>query len=183
MDLQPIILIAFRLGVDAFSVAVGIGASDSKKSWPPVLRLASAFGGFQLIMPVIGRMTGPFVANTIVLNGHWVAFSLLVLVGGKMIWEALRNKKEEKTDWTKGFFLLLLSIATSIAAITFSFDSSNMKLEIILPAITSTTCFLMTIMGMSLGKTLARLFDGKVEIFGGVVLITVAGRILMDHAW
>jgi putative Mn2+ efflux pump MntP len=134
-------------------------------------------------MPVIGRMAGPFVANTVVLNCHWVAIGLLVLVGGKMICEVLRNKKEEKTDWTKGLSLLLLSIATSIAAIAFGFDSSNMKLEIILPAITGTTCFLMTITGMLLGKTLARLFDGKVKIFGGVVLITVAGRILMDHAW
>ena len=92
MSLLTIFLLAVGLGVDAFSVAIGIGASNNKKSWAPVLRLSLAFGLFQFVMPLIGWLAGSTVVDRIQSFDHWIAFALLVLVGGKMIWEGFEKK-------------------------------------------------------------------------------------------
>lgn len=183
MDLLTVFIIAVGLGVDAFSVAIGIGASNVKKSWPPVLRLASAFGIFQFVMPIIGWLAGLTVVNIISDYDHWAAFALLAYVGVKMIREAFQEEKdEEKTDRTTGMPLLLLSIATSIDALAVGFSFSLLKTPIMLPAIIiGMVCFTMTVIGMFFGKGLAKLFGKKVEIFGGVVLIAIGVKILIDH--
>jgi Predicted membrane protein len=183
MDLITIFLLAVGLSVDAFSVAIGIGAAKVKKSWPPVLRMASAFGAFQFIMPIIGWLAGLTIANIIAGYDHWIAFALLAYVGSKMIWDALRREEEKETnDQTKGLPLLLLSIATSIDALAVGFSFSLLKTDIILPAlIIGVVCFLMTATGMLFGKGLARIFGKKVGIFGGVVLIVIGVKILIDH--
>jgi Predicted membrane protein len=122
MDLITIIILAIGLGVDAFSVAIGIGAANTKRSWSPILRLAFAFGAFQFIMPIAGWLAGLTVVNIIGAFDHWIAFSLLTYVGGKMIWEGCKNEsEEEKADQTRGLPLLLLSIATSIDALVSAF--------------------------------------------------------------
>jgi len=182
MNLLTIFFIAIGLGVDAFSVAIGIGASSIKKSWPPVLRLASSFGFFQFVMPIAGWLAGLTVVNIISGYDHWVAFALLAVVGGKMIWEAFAEEKEEQTDRTKGLSLLLLSIATSIDALAVGFSFSLLKTPIVMPAmIIGIVCFAMTVGGMYFGKVLAKIFGKKVEIFGGVVLIAIGIKILVDH--
>lgn len=236
MDLITIILVAVGLGIDAFSVAIGIGAASihgyeptkqdletdsatsrevsyhplcgivqlansntlrpafarlrfwnwnftNTKSWAPVLRLAAAFGLFQFAMPIAGWLAGLTVVNIIADYDHWVAFALLAYVGGEMIWEALKKEEEKETnDQTKGLPLLLLSIATSIDALAVGFSFSLLKTDIILPAlIIGVVCFLMTVVGMIFGKGLARLFGKKVGIFGGVVLITIGVKILIEH--
>jgi putative Mn2+ efflux pump MntP len=184
MDIITIFLLAVGLGVDAFSVAIGIGAaSDHGKSWQPILRLAVAFGIFQFIMPIIGWLAGLTIVNIIAGYDHWVVFALLVYVGNKMIWEALKkDEKKETNDQTKGLPLLMLSIATSIDALAVGFSFSLLKTDIILPAlIIGLVCFLMTATGMSFGKGLARIFGKKVGIFGGVVLIVIGVKILTDH--
>jgi manganese efflux pump family protein len=183
MDLLTVFIIAVGLGIDAFSVAISIGAANITKSWPPVLRLASAFGLFQFAMPIIGWLAGLTIVNFIAGYDHWVAFVLLTFVGGKMIREAFQEEKdEEKVDRTTGIPLLLLSIATSIDALAVGFSFSLLKTPIILPAIIiGVVCFAMTVIGMFFGKGLARLFGKKVEIFGGVVLIAIGVKILADH--
>jgi manganese efflux pump family protein len=183
MDLLTVFIIAVGLGVDAFSVAIGIGAANVKKSCPPILRLASAFGTFQFVMPIVGWLAGLTVVNIISDYDHWVAFALLAFVGGKMIWEAFEKENdEEKADQTKGIALLLLSIATSIDALAVGFSFSLLKSTIVFPAlIIGIVCFLMTVIGMFFGKVLARLFGKRVEIFGGLVLIAIGIKILIDH--
>jgi len=182
MDLWTVFFIAVGLGVDAFSVAISIGASSIKKSWPPVLRLASAFGIFQLIMPLLGWLAGQTVVNIISDYDHWVAFALLAVVGGKMIKEGFEEEKEEKKDRTKGWPLLLLSLATSIDALAVGFSFSLLRTNIFFPAlIIGIVCFLMTVIGMFFGKALAKLFGRKVEIFGGLVLLAIGIKILVDH--
>ncbi len=178
-----IILLAVGLGVDAFSVAIGIGAANNKKSWTPVLRLATSFGLFQFAMPVIGWMAGLTVVEIIASFDHWVAFALLALVGGKMIWEGFeKERSEEKADQTRGWPLLMLSIATSIDALAVGFSFSILKTPILLPSvIIGIVCFLMTVTGMLFGEVLAKLFGRKVEIFGGVVLLAIGVKILIDH--
>jgi putative Mn2+ efflux pump MntP len=183
MSLITIFILAVGLGVDAFSVAIGIGTADDKKSWSPVFRLAAAFGLFQFLMPIIGWLAGLTVVELIESFDHWIAFLLLAYVGGKMIREGFKKEKEEtKTDQTRGWPLLMLSIATSIDALAVGFSFSILKNPILLPAvIIGIICFLMTVTGMIFGKVLAKLFGKKVEIFGGLVLIAIGTKILIDH--
>jgi putative Mn2+ efflux pump MntP len=183
MSLITIFFLAIGLGVDAFSVAIGIGAANDKKSWAPVLRLAAAFGLFQFVMPIIGWLAGLTVVEIIASFDHWIAFSLLALVGGKMIWEGFEKESdEEKADQTRGWPLLLLSIATSIDALAVGFSFSVLKNPILFPAlIIGIICFVMTTVGMIFGKALAKIFGKKVEIFGGIVLIAIGVKILIDH--
>jgi len=185
MSLITIFFLAIGLGVDAFSVAIGIGAANDKKSWAPVLRLAAAFGLFQFVMPIIGWLAGLTVVEIIASFDHWIAFALLALVGGKMIWEGFEKESdEEKADQTRGWPLLLLSIATSIDALAVGFSFSVLKNPILFPAvIIGIVCFIMTIIGMIFGKALAKLFGKKVEIFGGLVLIAIGVKILIDHGY
>jgi putative Mn2+ efflux pump MntP len=99
MSLATIILLAIALGVDAFSVAIGIGAANTRKAWAPVWRLSLAFGLFQFAMPVIGWLAGSTVVSIIAGFDHWIAFALLAFVGGKMIWEGFGEADdEEKAD-------------------------------------------------------------------------------------
>ena len=122
MNLATILLLAVALGVDAFSVAIGIGASNNKKSWMPVLRLSLSFGFFQSAMPVAGWFAGVTVVDIIADYDHWSAFGLLAFIGGKMIWEGCEEESEmEKDDQTRGWPLLMLSIATSIDALAVGF--------------------------------------------------------------
>lgn len=183
MSLLTIFLLAVGLGVDAFSVAIGIGASNNKKSWAPVLRLSLAFGLFQFVMPLIGWLAGSTVVDRIQSFDHWIAFALLVLVGGKMIWEGFeKESNEEKTDQTRGWPLFLLSIATSIDALAVGFSFSLLKTALLFPAaIIGVVCFMMTAVGMIFGKGLARIFGKKVEILGGLVLIAIGMKILIEH--
>jgi putative Mn2+ efflux pump MntP len=183
MNLITIFLLAVGLGVDAFSVAIGIGAANTKRSWAPILRLSTAFGLFQFIMPVAGWLAGLTVVNIIADYDHWIAFALLAYVGGKMIREGLEKESdEEKADSTRGLPLLLLSIATSIDALAVGFSFSLLKVPIVVSAaIIGVVCFLMTAVGMIFGKVLAKIFGKKVEIFGGIVLIAIGVKILIDH--
>jgi putative Mn2+ efflux pump MntP len=99
MSLITIFLLAVGLGIDAFSVAIGIGAVDRKKSWAPVLRLSFAFGIFQFVMPLAGWLAGSTVVSMIQSFDHWIAFALLAVIGGKMIWEGFaKESDEEKAD-------------------------------------------------------------------------------------
>lgn len=183
MSLITVFFISVGLGIDAFSVAIGIGATNNKKSWFPVLRLATSFGLFQFAMPIAGWLAGQTVVEIIGSFDHWIAFALLTLVGGKMIWEGFAEESDEgKDDQTRGWPLLMLSIATSIDALAVGFSFSVLKNPILQPAIIiGMVCFLMTITGMIFGKVLARIFGKKVEIFGGLVLIAIGLKILIDH--
>ncbi len=183
MSLITIFLLAVALGVDAFSVAIGIGSTNNQKSWAPVLRLSFAFGIFQFAMPIIGWLAGSTVVNMIAGFDHWIAFVLLGFIGGKMIREGLgKESDEEKADQTRGWALLLLSIATSIDALAVGFSFSLLKTPIFLPSVTiGIVCFCMTAVGMVFGKGLAKLFGKKVEIFGGLVLIVIGVKILTEH--
>ncbi len=183
MSLITIFLLAIGLGIDAFSVAIGIGAANTKKSWAPVLRLSLAFGIFQFVMPLAGWLAGSTVVSLIDNFDHWIAFALLAVVGGKMIREGFEKESDgEKADQTRGWPLFLLSIATSIDALAVGFSFSLLKNPILLPAvIIGIVCFAMTAVGMIFGKGLARIFGKKVEILGGLVLIAIGVKILIEH--
>src|SRR5512133_3560249 len=125
MSPLTIIILAVALGIDAFSVAIGIGAANNKKSWMPVWRLSLSFGLFQFVMPLIGWLAGSTMVEIIADFDHWIAFALLVFIGGKMIREGFEKEEDgEKADQTLGWPLLMLSIATSIDALAVGFSLS-----------------------------------------------------------
>ena len=169
--------------MDAFAVSVSSGICNKKLEPVHALKGAFFFGFFQFAMPLVGWYLGIRFIDTIKDFDHWIAFGLLVLIGGKMIREGFEEEKEgERGDQTRGWPLLLLSIATSIDALAVGFSISLLKTPVLFPAvIIGVVCFVMTAVGMIFGKGLAKIFGRKVEILGGLVLIGIGIKILVEH--
>jgi manganese efflux pump family protein len=183
MSFLSILIIAVGLGMDAFSVAVGVGASGRAVSWGAVFRLSACFGLFQFFMPVAGWFAGASVASVIAGYDHWIAFGLLALVGGKMIIESFSGEaKVHATDPTKGLTVAILSVATSIDALAVGFSFAFLQIPVFYPSIViGIVAFLMTMCGMLFGERLGVIFGKRVEIFGGILLIGIGVKILMEH--
>lgn len=183
MNFISILIIAIGLGMDAFSVAIGVGATVRALSFMPVFRLSFYFGLFQVLMPIAGWFAGMTVANIIAGYDHWIAFGLLAFVGGKMIKESF--SKEEKihaSDPTKGVTLIILSVATSIDALAVGLSFAFLKIPILYPSIIiGIVAFVMTAIGMFFGERLGKVVGKRVEIVGGVILIGIGVKILIDH--
>lgn len=185
MSFLSILIIAVGLGMDAFSVAIGIGAVRGRVSPGPVLRLSISFGAFQFFMPILGWLAGSTVVERISAYDHWVAFGLLLFVGARMIHESFAGEGRERTDRedpTRGWTLLMLSVATSIDALAVGMTMALLKTPILYPsAIIGVVAFAMTMAGMLAGRRLASLFGRKVELLGGLILIGIGIHILIEH--
>ncbi|PKN33474.1 MAG: hypothetical protein CVU61_13030 [Deltaproteobacteria bacterium HGW-Deltaproteobacteria-19] len=185
MSFLSILIIAVGLGMDAFSVAIGIGASRQRVSPGPVLRLSISFGAFQFFMPILGWLAGRTVVERISEYDHWVAFGLLLIVGARMIHESLAGngkEREDRGDPTRGWTLLMLSVATSIDALAVGMTMALLKTPILYPsAVIGFVAFGMTMAGMLAGSRLASLFGRKVELVGGLILIGIGIQIVIEH--
>ena len=183
MDAITLTGLALALAMDAFAVALGTGAVLSRLTGRHLFRLGFHFGLFQALMPVIGWLAGLTIMQWIEAWDHWIAFSLLAIIGGRMIYEAFSD--EEKTDDrdpTKGLSLVLLSIATSIDALAVGFSLSVIGVSIWMPALViGLVAGVLTIAGMLLGGRIGNRWGSRVEIFGGVVLIAIGIKILIEH--
>jgi putative Mn2+ efflux pump MntP len=183
MDAITLTGLALALAMDAFAVALGTGAVLSRLTGRHLFRLGFHFGLFQALMPVIGWLAGLTIMQWVEAWDHWIAFSLLAIIGGRMIYEAFSN--EEKTDDrdpTKGLSLVLLSIATSIDALAVGFSLSVIGVSIWMPALViGLVAGVLTIAGMLLGGRIGARWGSRVEIFGGVVLIAIGFKILIEH--
>ena len=183
MSFISIFLIALALSMDAFSVAMAIGAAGRGHSSLAVIRLATAFGVFQFVMPILGWLLGKTVVSYISDYDHWIAFALLVIVGLRMIKEYFdKDKKERTKDPTKGWSLLILSIATSIDAlavgVSFAFFDINIYYA---SAVIGVVCFIITALGMIFGKALSRILGKKAVLLGGIVLIAIGIKVVVEH--
>jgi len=178
-----ILILAAGLGMDALAVAIGAGIALKSPSQVPALRLSSSFGFFQFIMPVIGWYAGQTISTFIRDYDHWLAFILLAAIGGKMIRDALKGGKEfASPDPTRGIPLLMLSIATSIDALAVGLSLAFLKEAILYPSvIIGVVAFAMTWTGVAFGGRLGRVFGRKVEIAGGLILIGIGVKILLEH--
>jgi len=184
LNFYSIFIIAIGLGMDALSVAIGVGAAGRRISPGPVLRMSLSFGLFQFFMPLIGWAAGRTVADLIARYDHWVAFLLLAGVGGKMIWESFHEKDgaAAANDPTKGITLLLLSVATSIDALAVGLSLAFLNIPILgASALIGVVCFLMTASGMVFGRRLGSFLGRRAELIGGIVLIGIGIKILMEH--
>jgi putative Mn2+ efflux pump MntP len=178
-----ILIIAIGLGMDAFAVASGAGIALKSRSQAPAFRLSSFFGFYQFIMPVIGWSAGLTVSTFIHDYDHWLAFLLLAAIGGKMIYDALRDGQAiSSPDPSRGIPLLMLSIATSIDALAVGLSLAFLNVAIFYPSVViGAVAFAMTWVGMAFGERLGRVFGKKVEIAGGFILLGIGVKILLEH--
>jgi len=175
--------IAVGLAMDALAVAVGAGLALKRLTFRHVFRLAFHFGFFQFLMPVVGWLAGRTVEAHIRAYDHWVAFGLLAFVGGKMLWEARsKEEKAEEGDPTRGWMLVILSIATSIDALAVGLSLALLNVSIWIPSVViGIVCAAFTTLGILSGARVGRRFGRWPEVIGGLVLLGIGVKILASH--
>lgn len=199
MNLLSLVLTAFGLSMDAFAVSITSGMRMNKITNKNAAKIAIYMGGFQGIMPVIGWALGLGFKDYITSIDHWIALILLSIIGGNMIYEAVKEKRHSKDDdreigdardnskdndkeLLKNKVLLLLAVATSIDAlavgVSFAFlNISIISSSLIIAIITFTMCFI----GVKIGKKCGGFLKGKAEIVGGVILMLIGINIFLEH--
>jgi len=182
----PIVLgIAFALAMDAFAVSLGIGLALHPATGRQTLRLALTFGLFQSAMCTAGWAAGESVVKYIGRYDHWLAFILLLIVGSRMIFESFKHEKAaepQRRDRTVGVSLLVLGVATSLDSLAVGLSLAALHTAILYPAaVIGVVAFAMTVTGMKLGPALGKVIGRRAELFGGLVLIAIGIKILVDH--
>ena len=184
MGIVEIILIAVSLAMDAVAVSICKGLSMKKMDWKKAIIIGLYFGLFQGGMPLIGYLLGVGFEESIKFVDHWIAFGLLAFIGGNMIKEALSKKEDgdEVDDKVDFKTMVVLAIATSIDAlavgVTFAFLNVNIILAVsLIAAIT----FVISCIGVKLGNVFGDKYEKKAELAGGVVLILIGLKILLEH--
>jgi len=169
--------------MDAFAVALGVGASLPSNSRRPIFRLSFHFGLFQFLMPLIGWFIGDAVQQFFAAYDHWIAFALLAWVGGKMVRESFSQEKEcREIDPTRGLSLIVLSIATSIDALAVGLSLAMLRVDLWIPSfIIGIVAAGMTFTGMLLGRRLQAAWGKRAELVGGLVLIAIGLRVVVEH--
>ncbi|HWS43700.1 MAG TPA: manganese efflux pump MntP family protein [Pseudoflavonifractor sp.] len=181
-----VLLIALSLALDAFAVSVSSGISVKGFCWRHAVKMGLYFGFFQFAMPLVGWLLGSGLSTYIEAVDHWVAFFLLALIGGRMVWEAAHRDcsvpdSGGPSDLTAKR-LVMLAVATSIDALAVGVSMAFMDVNILLSAgIIGVVAFALSVVGGLLGKRLGCLFQKRAEIVGGLVLIAIGGNILFEH--
>ncbi len=184
LDIWTLFGVSIALAVDAFAVALAAGAVLNPLAERRWFRLSFHFGLFQALMPIAGWLAGRSMQHWISAYDHWIAFGLLTIIGGRMIFEALKEADDKKftRDPTKGLTMVMLSVATSIDALAVGFSLAILKISIWFPAlIIGIIAAILTFVGMLLGKKIGSLWGQRVEIGGGIVLCLIGMKILLDH--
>jgi manganese efflux pump family protein len=145
------------------------------------LVVASFFGGFQMFMPFVGWAVGLNFQGLISGAGHWVAFGLLAFIGAKMIYDSTRKEPHNKTGFLRVPALLALSVATSIDALVVGLSFAFLQTSILLPVLfIGGVTFLFSFSGFAFGHTIGQVFESKIKIVGGLMLIAIGVRILFN---
>lgn len=184
-ELITILLIAVGLSMDALAVSITSGLTIQCLHIRHAFRIAFYFGFFQAFMPILGWLAGQTIQASLHHIDHWLAFLLLSWVGCKMIHESFRDKTcRNPANPLRFKTLLLLAIATSIDALAIGFSLSLIQVSILTPAlIIGTVTFIISLAGVYIGEKIGQRFQQKVEIVGGIILIGIGVKILLDHLW
>ncbi len=180
MSIIELFVLAVGLSMDAFAVSICKGLSLGKTKVKHMCIAGAWFGGFQALMPLIGYFLGSFFSDLITKYDHWIAFILLIFIGGNMIREAFGE--EEKVDASMSAKnMLLLAIATSIDALAVGVTFAFLKVSII-PAVSfiGVVTFTCSAIGVKLGSIFGAKYQSKAQITGGVILIIIALKILLE---
>lgn len=182
MKLFEIIVIAIGLAMDAFAVSVCKGLSMKKIEWKKAIIIAVYFGVFQAIMPVFGYFLGSSFSVFVQKVDHWIAFILLSIIGVNMIKESTDDEVEKRNDNVDFKTMVVLAIATSIDAlavgVTFAFFEVNILIAI---SIIGIITFILSIFGVIIGNKFGDKFQNKAELAGGIILIIIGVKILLEH--
>lgn len=184
MKLVTITIIAIGLAMDAFAVSIVTGVTYKKPASNHAFRMAFAFGIFQAIMPVVGWLAGLTMKDFIKDYDHWIVFILLGFIGSKMIYESFKIKQaQEKKDMLSAAVILVLALATSIDAfavgITFSLLlAGSLAVAVIIIGLIT---FVFSYAGFYIGKNFGHFFENKVEMAGGIILISIGIKIFIEH--
>jgi putative Mn2+ efflux pump MntP len=183
MNFIEVLLISLSMAMDAFAVCLGAGTQARTSGPRPTFRLAFHFGLFQFLMPVLGWFAGTTLLRYIATYDHWVAFGLLAFVGVRRIRSGFDpNSDELKNDPSRGWNLVLLSIAVSIDALAIGLSLGLIGVTIWYPAaVIGVVTGLVSWLGLRLGNKLGKKFGKRMEIAGGIILILIGVRILLAH--
>lgn len=184
MGIVELCLIAVCLSMDAFAVAICKGLKMRRVELKDTLLVALAFGGFQALMPMIGWVLGSQFEKYIVSVDHWIAFVLMAIIGGKMIYEAFGKEEDEDCGCSIGLDLkelLLLAFATSIDALAVGITLALRSVNIIYSAgVIGSITFVICVAGVVIGNKFGAKYKNKAQILGGAILILIGAKILLE---
>lgn len=184
MGFWELFLLAVGLSMDAFAVSVCKGLAMRKATLKAELTCGLWFGGFQALMPLIGFFLGSLFAEAIQAFDHWIAFGLLVLIGGNMLKEALGPKEEEETSADLSVkTMFIMAVATSIDALAVGISLAMAGDVNIFQAVSliGVTTFLLSAVGVAIGNVFGSRYEKRAEIAGGIILILLGTKILLEH--
>lgn len=175
-----VLVLAVALSMDAFAVSVGLGSKNAKKTNVLGMTAGIYFGLFQALMPLIGYFGGKGVFSWVESYAHWIAFFLLALIGGKMIYESVTEGIEEDIARITHKVMLMLAIATSIDAMAAGFTLTLLEVNpFIACGIIGVTTFIFSWVGVLVGAKSGVWLESKAELLGGVILVAIGFRILL----
>ena len=182
MGFAQLFILAVGLSMDAFAVSICKGLSIQKLKLRHALIVGAWFGAFQALMPAAGWLLGSVLAGFIESVDHWIAFVLLAIIGGKMIQEALSGGEEDCGASLAPGEMLLMAVATSIDALAVGFTFAVLRVDV-LPAVTliGACTFAISAAGVKIGNVFGARYKSKAELAGGVVLVLIGLKILLEH--
>lgn len=184
MSFLTLLILAVAVSADAFAVALGKGLQVRGRVLRNALVLGAAFGIAQAVMPLVGWLLGTAFAKYVEPVDHWIAFILLVLVGGKMLWEALTpdHEEAEPEENVGSTEVAILAVATSIDALAVGISLAMVHTPIVLPVIfIGLVTFGLSVLATYIGHKVGTRYEKPAEIVGGVVLILIGVQILLEH--
>lgn len=187
MGIVELFLIAVGLSMDAFAVSVCKGLGMNRINFKVAVVLALFFGGFQALMPVIGWALGSQFLRLISPIDHWIAFILLAIIGGKMLWVAFHDDEDDSDDSSDANVIdlgeyLMLAIATSIDALAMGISFAALSVNIVAAAsFIGVITFVLTVAGVAVGHFFGARYEKPATIIGGVVLILIGLKVLLEH--
>ena len=182
MSIIEIIFIAVSLAMDAFAVSVCKGLAIKKLDYKKIITIALYFGVFQALMPVIGYLLGIKFQNVILNIDHWIAFILLSVIGINMILESLREESDKINDSVDFKTMIILAIATSIDALAVGITFAFLQVDLIMSTfIIGIITFLISFIGVKIGNRFGNRYENKAELAGGIILILIGLKILLEH--
>jgi putative Mn2+ efflux pump MntP len=183
LSFLDIFLIGVALSMDAFAVSICKGLSVKKAGVKHVLTVGVYFGGFQALMPMLGFLLGYKFESFITNIDHWIAFVLLAIIGGNMIREALGKDEDDKENDDFSFRAMLpLAVATSIDALAVGISFAFLGVDIVTAALLiGATTFVLSGAGIFVGNIFGSKYKSKAELAGGIVLILIGAKILLEH--
>ena len=183
MDSVTLALIAFGLSMDAFAVAISNGAVNQARRFPLVLKMSVCFGVFQSGMLLLGSIAGRMISSAVTTVAYWVAFFVLVSIGANMIWSGCKNDTPAvKKDRITFLTLLVLALATSMDALAVGVSLSFMGADFVFPVVVvGLVTFSFSAVGVYAGRYLGSLFGKRAGLVGGVILVAIGIKILMEN--